>query len=148
MIASPNTPIYYPDLVSMNPAWRNALTHLIVVESWKDGIGQSIIDSVYRDITTEKIQPLRDLSPETGAYFNECDSYEPDRQESFFGKNYERLLAIKRRVDPENLLWCRRCVGSEALVEDNDGKLCRVSGYEKRTEDSGGSGLVQEQKEL
>ena len=139
MIASSKTPTYYPDQIAMNPAWNNALSHLIVVEGWPDGIAQSVIDSVYRDITEKKIQPLRDLSHETGAYFNECDSYEPDWQKAFFGENYERLLAVKKRVDPESVLWCRRCVGSEALVEESDGRLCRAKAYGKRTEDRGGS---------
>ncbi|KAF2638743.1 FAD-binding domain-containing protein [Massarina eburnea CBS 473.64] len=124
MIASPNLPSYYPNSISMNPAWRKTLTHLIVVEGWPDGIAQSLIDSVYRNVT-EKVQRLRDLSPETGAYFNEPDSYEPQWQHAFFGQNYARLLEIKKKVDPGNLLWCSRCVGSEALVEAGDGRLCR-----------------------
>lgn len=129
MIASPNEPSYYPSVISMNPAWRNALVHFIVVEGSPDGIAQPAIDSVYRDITEKKIQPLRDLSPETGAYFNEPDSYDPQWQHAFFGDNYARLEEVKRRYDPGNVLWCRRCVGSEALVERSDGRLCSAGGY-------------------
>lgn len=33
------------------------------------------------------------------------------------------LHAIKSSYDPEGLLWCRHCVGSEAWVE-RDGRLC------------------------
>lgn len=129
MIASPDTPTYYSEYISMNPAWRNTLTHLIVYETWRDGVPQALIESVYRDITEKKVQPLREMSPETGAYFNECDSYEPDWQEAFFGKNYAKLMAIKRRIDPGNVLWCRRCVGSELLDEREDGRLCAARGY-------------------
>lgn len=125
MIAHPEEPTYYPSAISMNPAWRDTLVHFIVVEGWPDGISQPLIDSVYRDITANKTEPLRKLSPETGAYFNECDSYEPEWQEAFFGKNYARLREIKEKFDPGNVLWCRRCVGSEALVEKEDGRLCR-----------------------
>jgi hypothetical protein len=124
MIASPNQPSYYPEIISMNPAWRESLVHLIVAEGWQDGIAQSLIDSVYKDITA-KVQHLRDLSPETGAYFNEPDSYEPQWQHAFFGDNYAKLIQIKKKVDPYNLFWCRRCVGSEALIEQSNGKLCR-----------------------
>lgn len=128
MIASPNTPSYYPSVISMNPAWRNTLTHFIVVEGWPDGIARPAVESVYRDVTA-KAQKLRDLSPETGAYFNEPDSYEPEWQHAFFGENYGKLKKIKEKYDPETVLWCRRCVGSEALVEETDGKLCAASGY-------------------
>ncbi|KAJ4350426.1 uncharacterized protein N0V89_009047 [Didymosphaeria variabile] len=123
MIASPHTPSYYPSTISMNPAWRTALTHFIAVQSWPDGIAQPAIDSVYSDVTA-KVQNLRDLSPETGAYFNEADSYEPEWQHAFFGEHYEKLKEVKTKYDPENVLWCRRCVGSEALVERIDGRLC------------------------
>ncbi|KAJ4299023.1 hypothetical protein N0V90_004267 [Kalmusia sp. IMI 367209] len=134
MIASPDTPSYYPSAISMNPVWRNTLTHFIVVEGWPDGIAQPVIDSVYRDVTS-KVQKLRDLSPETGAYFNEPDSYEPEWQHAFFGENYERLKEAKEKYDPENVLWCRRCVGSEALVEEASGRLCAAETYSRRGED-------------
>jgi hypothetical protein len=123
MIACPNKPSYYPSMVLMNPAWRNTLTHFIVVEGWPDGIAQSWIDSVYHDVG-DKAQQLRDLSPETGAYVNEADSYEPEWQRAFFGEHYKKLMEVKARYDPRNVLWCRRCVGSEALVEELDGRLC------------------------
>ena len=109
----------------MNPAWRNTLVHLIVVSGWPDGIPRPLIDAVYNDITQKKTAALRKLSPDTGAYFNEADSYEPEWQKSFFGEHYGELKAIKKKYDPENVLWCRRCVGSEALVEQADGGLCR-----------------------
>lgn len=112
----------------MTPAWRNTLVHLIVVSSWSDGMSQTLIDSVYHDITYNKTEALRKLSPDTGAYFNEADSYEPRWQQAFFGEHYPRLLEVKRKYDPGNVLWCRRCVGSEALSEMSDGNLCAL-GY-------------------
>lgn len=71
-----------------------------------------------QDKTTEA---LRKLSPETGAYFNEADSYEVDWQKSFFGEKYEMLKRIKERYDPGNAFWCRRCVGSEVLEDMRNG---------------------------
>jgi hypothetical protein len=126
MIASPNTPSYYPDVSSVLPAWRNTLTHFIVVESWRDGIPREAIQAVYSDITYNKTELLRKLSPETGAYFNEPDSFEPNWQKAFFGENYGRLRKIKEKYDPKNVLWCLRCVGSEALEEQLDGRLCQL----------------------
>lgn len=67
------------------------------------------------------MEPLRKLSPDTGSYLNEVYSpyyllgdilneiqafpYEPDWQQSFWGSNYERLVEINRRVDPDDILW-------------------------------------------
>jgi hypothetical protein len=123
---SAEPPPYYRDHISMNPAWRNTVTHLITAQPWRDGMPQSVVQAVYRDVTHNRTQLLRDLSPGTGAYFNEADSFEPEWQTSFFGVHYPRLFDIKRRYDPDGLLWCRRCVGSEMWVEQRDGRLCRA----------------------
>jgi hypothetical protein len=84
-----------------------------------------VINAIYQNITA-KTDVLRKLAPETGAYFNEADVNEPDWQQAFFGDNYAQLLNIKRNVDPRNLFWCRQCVGSEVMVEEGDGRLCKA----------------------
>lgn len=126
MIASPSLPSYFPTRMYLNPAWRHTLTHLIVVSPFSDDTPQQLIDAVYTDITHSKTQALRRLDPETGAYFSEADSYEPEWQQAFWGESYEDLRLLKRGIDPQSLLWCRRCVGSEELVEMADGRLCRT----------------------
>ena len=43
-----------------------------------------------------------------------ADTYEPDHRNSFWGaKNYARLAAIKKRVDPGNVLEVWNGVGFE-----------------------------------
>jgi hypothetical protein len=76
-------------------------------------------------LTNTTLQYLRTLDPDSGAYINEADAYEPNWQQAFWGSNYERLLEIKRKVDPEDVLWCQPCVGSEnwELVGN---MVCRV----------------------
>lgn len=55
---------------------------------------------------------LRDLSPGSGAYQNEADVYEPNPVDSFWGQeNYAKLVAMKKELDPENVLTCWGCVG-------------------------------------
>ncbi|GAB5376017.1 MAG: FAD-binding protein [Acuticoccus sp.] len=56
---------------------------------------------------------LRAATPGSGAYVNECDFFEPDWQASLYGVHYERLLAIKKRYDPGNLLRVHHGVGSD-----------------------------------
>lgn len=41
----------------------------------------------------------------TGAYGNESDVMELDFGRGVWGKNYPRLLKIKKEVDPDDLFW-------------------------------------------
>ncbi|KAF8244059.1 FAD-binding domain-containing protein [Wilcoxina mikolae CBS 423.85] len=41
-----------------------------------------------------------------GTYVNEANPYEPDWKNVFWGEKYERLLGIKRRVDPKGVFVC------------------------------------------
>jgi hypothetical protein len=54
----------------------------------------------------------------------QADPNEPNFGEAFWGENYPRLLAIKRKIDPEDVLWCTPCVGN-ARWEQVGGRLCR-----------------------
>lgn len=65
----------------MNPVWRNALTDVVATTQWALDTGDT---NIARKLTAA-IQHLRDLSPGSGAYFNEADPNEPDWQRSFFG---------------------------------------------------------------
>jgi len=56
---------------------------------------------------------LRDATPGAGSYVNETDYFEPDWKRAFWGENYEKLLAIKRKYDPHALFFCHHCVGSD-----------------------------------
>lgn len=49
----------------------------------------------------------------TATYYNENSLIEEDWRESSWGANYPRLLEIKKKVDPNGVFSCRRCVGSE-----------------------------------
>eukprot|EP01046_Picozoa_sp_COSAG06_P066110 COSAG06_NODE_16531_length_996_cov_1.041249_1_plen_56_part_10 len=56
------------------------------------------------------MQVIRDAYPDSGSYPNEGSAFEPSFQHSHWGKNYERLLQIKNRLDPHGLFYCRLCV--------------------------------------
>lgn len=60
------------------------------------------------------IAALRTAAPDAGAYVNECDFFQPGWRSAFWGGNYPRLAAVKRRYDPEGLFTVRHGVGSEA----------------------------------
>jgi FAD/FMN-containing dehydrogenase len=61
---------------------------------------------------------MRAIAPGAGTYLNECDYFQPDWQKAFWGTNYPRLAAIKRRCDPDGLFTVHHGVGSEPWGPD------------------------------
>ncbi|KAF6820887.1 FAD binding domain protein [Colletotrichum plurivorum] len=110
---------------ALSPAWRDAVVHLITSTGWRDSLPQANVSRLVSDSTYGKLNALRKLDPGSGTYLNEANPFEPGWQWSFFGPNYGRLRAIKEKYDPEGLLWCPGCVGSEHWVQGEDGKLCQ-----------------------
>lgn len=66
----------------------------------------------------QAIHILRAIAPQSGAYLNEADYFEPNWQTAFWGSNYTKLLEIKKRYDPKGLFYCHHCVGSESWTAD------------------------------
>ena len=109
-------PILYPyasNSTSSTPAWRNSLWEL-------GGAGSMAWNSTLEERKavvaqmTNLTQKLEELTPTSGTYMNEANPWTQDWKESWWGEeNYERLLAIKQRYDPEGLLMCWKCVGFE-----------------------------------
>ncbi|KAM3579745.1 hypothetical protein VKS41_007829 [Umbelopsis sp. WA50703] len=101
-----------PDSVAANPAWRNALWHIVISVNYEDNATPAE-RAVYHRLTTDTNSILRDITPGSGCYMSEADIYEPNWQQAYFGSHYERLTQIKRDVDPNDLFICRNCIGSE-----------------------------------
>lgn len=66
---------------------------------------------------------LLKVAPGAGSYVSESDYFERDWQRSFWGTNYPRLLAAKRRYDPQGLFFVRHGVGSEGWSDDGFTRL-------------------------
>ncbi|CAG8285049.1 unnamed protein product [Penicillium nalgiovense] len=111
---------------SLHPAWRDAAVHLISGVKWNDLLPVSAAEKAIAGVTNSTGYAMRQLAPDSGVYYNEANSWEPNWQWAFWGPNYPRILSIKQKYDPENLLWCRHCVGSEAFVQHKNGSLCPV----------------------
>jgi FAD/FMN-containing dehydrogenase len=105
------------------PAWRRALTHVIVVTGWDAATPWDEQRRLAESLTHDQVALLKDLEPDMGAYPNEADADETDWQASFWGANYPRLRDVKSKWDPDGLFIVRRGVGSEDWDEDG---LCRV----------------------
>ena len=59
------------------------------------------------------------LMPERGANVSEGNYFDSVCQKSFWGKNYPRLAAVKRKYDPDSLFIVHHGVGSEAWSADD-----------------------------
>ncbi|KAF9557220.1 FAD-binding domain-containing protein [Agrocybe pediades] len=95
---------------SVNPIWRTSLYQVLFLNSWFPGDPLAVRQAAYA-ASTKAVNFLRDITPGSGAYHNEADIHEPNFQDSFWGSNYRKLLAIKNKYDPTHLLDCWHCVG-------------------------------------
>jgi FAD/FMN-containing dehydrogenase len=106
------------------PAWRDALSVFIVLQFWNFTAPIEYMREQERMLTEEVMPPLQELA--SGAYLNEADFANPRWKEEFYGENWDQLLSVKEKWDPEGLLWARTAVGSEQWVEDDEQRLCRA----------------------
>ena len=101
----------YDRNTSTHPAWYSSL--------WAYG-GRAAI--AWNSTYEERLQAVVDLTRSTelaeevigpggGAYVHESNVFTKGWQESYWGSNYDRLLEIKNKYDPDTLLNCWKCVG-------------------------------------
>lgn len=117
---------------AVNPAWRETLMFLIVGNFWPEG-DEEALEVLNKKLTRSWMKSLIEITPGAGGYLNEGDVMDLNFGQSFWGANYERLLAIKKEVDPWDLFWAPTAVGSEDwFVSDQldwltlqTGRLCR-----------------------
>lgn len=112
---------------SVQPAWHQSLVSCVVTGTWDWSIPW---DEMLRrqDELTNVVDPaLEAVTPGSGTYMNEANFQRPGWQNAFYGTNYGRLRAIKKRWDPKDLFYGITAVGSEAWTADSDGRLCRSS---------------------
>jgi hypothetical protein len=116
------------------PAHRQSIAHATLFDTSQYGPNVPPAQQIANHARLDQyVQKIRDVTPESGAYMNEADPEEPDFQRSFWGSNYPRLLAIKRRVDPWDVFYTITAVGSERWkvegtqgLPSQNGRLCRV----------------------
>jgi FAD/FMN-containing dehydrogenase len=61
---------------------------------------------------------LHRLVPDAGSYVSESDYFLADWQRAFWGEHYPRLLAVKKRYDPDGLFTVHHGTGSEEWSAD------------------------------
>lgn len=76
-----------------------------------------------RDRVHRSMNELRAVAPNGGAYVSESNFFEADWQHAYWGSNYPRLAAIKKKYDASGLFFVHNGVGSEEWSRDGFTKL-------------------------
>ncbi|KAG7094814.1 hypothetical protein E1B28_005627 [Marasmius oreades] len=108
------------------PAWREAERHFIFTLPLVDGEPMEQVLKDEERVTREFMPALKRITPGSGSYNNEADVNDPDFKKSFYGSNYDKLLAIKDRWDPDQILYGTTIVGGDRWHQTTEGRLCRT----------------------
>jgi len=108
---------------AVGPGWRGALVRPAAEIQWR---GDDVVKLAARKAAARGFtRSLASVGRGMGMYVNEADPDEEGVQGLFWGRNYPRLLGIKRKMDPRGVFWCKSCVGGEEWAVDRTGRLCR-----------------------
>ncbi|MGC4102376.1 FAD-dependent oxidoreductase [Ferruginibacter sp.] len=66
----------------------------------------------------QSMNELTKVLPERGSYVSESSFFEAGWQHSFWGNNYEKLKAVKKKYDPTGLFFMHHGAGSENWSQD------------------------------
>ncbi|KAG8673900.1 hypothetical protein FPOAC2_07401 [Fusarium poae] len=108
------------------PQWRHSVAQVSLTLPWDNEAPWEEMLAAQKKMT-EVIQPvIESATPGAGAYINEADFQQHNWQETFYGVNYDKLLKIKRKYDPEHLFYATVAVGSEEWSVAENGRMCRA----------------------
>jgi FAD/FMN-containing dehydrogenase len=63
------------------------------------------------------------VAPDAGSYLSESNFFDPNWKATYWGSNFDRLAAIKKRYDPEGLFFTHHGVGSDEWSVDGFTRL-------------------------
>lgn len=66
----------------------------------------------------EAMIALRKVVPNPGSYVSESSYFEKDWHHCYWGPNYEKLTAVKKKFDPDGLFFVHNGVGSDEWSKD------------------------------
>ena len=79
------------------------------------------------EMTNDVVPQLERITPGSGTYINEGDFDLQTWKEDYFGANHDKLLAVKKRYDPNDLFYAIASVGHDVWAVESDGRLCRAA---------------------
>ncbi|RYP18465.1 hypothetical protein DL765_003919 [Monosporascus sp. GIB2] len=117
--------IKHPDNAVL-PAWRDSMAVCLVVGFWDFNIPLDDMLAHKNHLVDVILPTLEEATPGAGSYLNELDAmYKGDWKQELYGANYPRLMNIKRKYDPDSLLYGWTAVGSDLWTTDASGRICK-----------------------
>jgi hypothetical protein len=111
---------------SVIPAWRDTMIQLQLITNWNSTAPWADMEAAQQKMTNELMPKIEAVTPGSAAYLNEADFRQPNWKSTFFGNNYDKLKAIKKKYDPNDRFYILKGVGSEAWNVGKDGRMCRA----------------------
>lgn len=112
---------------SVLPAWRDAAGHCVIQAYWDRSIPHKDMVEIKKYTTSVVVPYMEEFTPGGNIYINEIDPlYQGDWKRYGYGRNYDRLLQIKKKYDPHDLFWSRFSVGGDIYTTDPAGRVCRA----------------------
>lgn len=102
---------------AVHPAWAESVAVLSFGANWKDEASVEEKKAKKEQVVAQSKRLSEIWGSSGGTYINEANPFEPDWPNVFWGSNYQRLLQIKRKIDPTNLFVCNRCIGTDIVFE-------------------------------
>jgi FAD/FMN-containing dehydrogenase len=113
-----------------NPAVLDAFVLVIIADGERPsypGLARPPMDTAAAHRNAREIDlataELRKIAPNAGSYVSESNYFNASWQKAYWGTNYSRLRAIKRKYDPDGLFFVHHGVGSEDWSADGFTRL-------------------------
>lgn len=110
---------------SVHPAWRQMNALVIMTWPWQNAEKELMQQKV--DLFAEELSPLLiDVAPDGGSYSNEADTFMPQWRHEMYGDNWEKLLKVKDKWDPEGVFFSRHTPGADKWrINLDTGRMCK-----------------------
>ena len=113
-----------------NPAVVDAFVLVIIADGERPsypGLARPAMDTTAARRNAHEIDlaaaELRKITPDAGSYVSESNYFNTSWQKAYWGTNYPRLRAVKRKYDPDGLFFVHHGVGSEDWSADGFTRL-------------------------
>ncbi|KAJ4303025.1 hypothetical protein N0V90_001916 [Kalmusia sp. IMI 367209] len=108
------------------PKWRDAIATCNIVSYW-DWTKTSTYMADRKKLLIDTLIPgLEKATPGAGTYLNEIDAaWKGDWKTELYGENYDRLVTIKNKYDPNHVFYAWTAIGSDSWSTDGNGRICK-----------------------
>ncbi|KAF1944008.1 FAD binding domain-containing protein [Clathrospora elynae] len=120
------------------PAWRDTITQLQLITNWNSTDPWADMEADQLRMTNDFVPKIEAVTPGSGSYMNEADFHQRNWQSTFFGTNFDKLVQIKKKYDPESMFYILKGVGSDDWVVSAEGRMCRATASKARGKPSPG----------